>query len=215
MNKNIGSTNGLVDQAKQTVANVASTAKDGVTHQVEQRIDQTKEKALDKLDAVSGALRGAEEKLEGTGPLPDLAEKAAEGIDRLVHYFENKSIGDLLGSAESFARREPALFLGGAVALGIFAGRFLKSSARRGGGGGDHFESYGNDYDGYYDEELSADDLEDDWEPSRRGTNMNFGGPVAEGPMRTTQAGTSISTDVTGVTGASDFNDPRKTKPGL
>lgn len=211
MNKNIGSTNGLVDQARKTVANVAATAKDGVTHQVEERIDQTKDKALGKLDTVSGALRGAGEQLEGTGPLPDLAEKAAEGIDNLARWFENKSIGDIASSVERFARREPAIFLGGAVALGIFAGRFLKSSARR-GGGGDRFESFGDDY-GSYDEELSADDLEEDWET---GQPFDVGGPVAEEPMRATQAGTttqpmgSVSTSV-----SSDVNAIGKTKTGL
>lgn len=199
MNRNTGTTNGLVDQAKQTATNVATTAKEGVTHQVEQRIDQTKEKALDKLDTVSGALRGASEKLEGTGPLPDLAERAADGIDRVVHYFENKSLGEVLGSVESFARREPALFLGGAVALGIFAGRFLKSSAHREDGGGS------------YDEELSADDLEDDWESG----GLAVGGPVAEEPMRAPIGATTKPMGAVSTSTSSDLGGATKTKPGL
>jgi hypothetical protein len=202
---------GIVDQAKQTAANVASQAKEGVSQQINSQFDTQKEKAIEKIETVSDALRGAGEKLEGTGPLPDLAEKAAEGIDRLARFFENKSAADLVGSVERFARREPALFLGGAVALGVIAGRFLKSSGHRtsrsfiGGSelGGD-YETYG--YEGEYgDDFLSADDLEEDWdsepmafEAEDRGigtsTGFSSGGYGASSsygstsdPMRTTQ----------------------------
>lgn len=177
MNKSIqGNANGIVDQAKQTVANVASSAKEGVQSQLEQRIDEAKEVGVEKIETVSGALRSAGEQLEGTGPLPQLAEKAAAGIENLAHYIENKSIGDLFRGIESFARREPALFLGGAVALGVVAGRFLKSSSRRGVDVGDRYETYGYEggYSGYSegytegdfvdDEYLSDDDLADDWD---------------------------------------------------
>lgn len=173
-----GSSGGVVDQAKQTAANVASQAKEGVTQQIEQKFDSGKEKALDKIETVSDALRGAGEKLEGTGPLPDLAEKAAEGIDRLARYFENKNVGDIVRGVESFARREPALFLGGALAMGVIAGRFLKSSGHRmsnvdvGGssqqlgssGFGDAYGDYG--YEGEYggDDFLTSDELQDDWD---------------------------------------------------
>lgn len=172
MNKSIqGNANGIVDQAKQTVANVAADAKASVATQLEQRIDQAKEIGVEKIETVSDALRGAGQNLEGTGPLPQLAEKAAEGIENLAHFIENKSIGDVFTGIESFARRQPALFLGGAVAFGILAGRFLKSSARRPAEfGGDSYETYG--FEGSYgtegdfasDDYLSADDLEEDWD---------------------------------------------------
>ena len=194
MNRSIQSNaNGIVEQAKQTVANVASDAKAGVTTQLEQakeagvttqleqRIDQAKEIGVEKIETVSEALRGAGEKLEGTGPLPQLAEKAAAGIENLAHYIENKSIGDVFRSVEGFARREPALFLGGAVALGIVAGRFLKSSSRRNVAvAGDSFETYGFEGDAgssfgsegdFGDDYLSADDLEEDWDTGVSGSN--------------------------------------------
>lgn len=171
MDKSIqGTANGIVEQAKQTVANVAADAKAGVTTQLEQRIDQAKEVGVEKIETVSDALRGAGEKLEGTGPLPELANKAAEGIENLARFVENKSIADVFNGVQSFAKREPALFLGGAVVVGILAGRFLKSSSRRSVDTSDSYETYG--YEGSYgaegdfetDDYLSADDLEDDWD---------------------------------------------------
>jgi hypothetical protein len=181
MNKSIQSNaNGIVDQAKQTVANVAADAKAGVTTQLEQRVDQAKELGVEKIETVSDALRGAGEKLEGTGPLPQLAEKAAEGIENLAHFIENKSIGDVVRGIEGFAKRQPGFFLGGAIAVGILAGRFLKSSSRRSTSEGDRYETYGfegssegstfgssdfgSEGDFETDDYLSADDLEEDWD---------------------------------------------------
>lgn len=179
MDKSIQSNaNGIVEQAKQTVANVAADAKAGVTTQLEQRIDAAKEVGVEKIETVSDALRGAGEKLEGTGPLPQLAEKAAEGIENLARFVENKSIGDVFNGVQSFAKREPALFLGGAVVVGILAGRFLKSSSRRSVDVGDRYETYGFEGGGYAsegdfetDDYLSADDLEDDWDTGVRASD--------------------------------------------
>jgi hypothetical protein len=39
----------------------------------------------------------------------------------------------LIDDVEDFARREPAVFIGGAIAIGLVAARFLKSSRRSGG----------------------------------------------------------------------------------
>lgn len=171
MNKSIqGNANGIVEQAKQTVADVALDAKAGVTTQLEQRFGHAKDVGVEKIETVSDAIRGASEKLEGTGPLPQLAEKAAEGIENLAHFIENKSIGDVFRGIEGFARKQPGMFLGSAVTLGLLAGRFLKSSGRREVGGGDQFETYGFEggygTEGDFDNEdyLAADDLEDDWE---------------------------------------------------
>jgi len=175
MNKSTpGKANGIVEQAKQTVANVAVDAKAGVENQLEQRIDQAKEAGVEKIETVSEAIRGAGEKLDGaggTGPLPELVEKAAEGIDNLARFIENKSIGDLFGSLQSFAKREPAVFLGGALAFGMIAGRLLKSSSRRSAAVGDRYETFGFDEqvgvsegDLETDDYLAADDVEEDWD---------------------------------------------------
>jgi hypothetical protein len=50
-------------------------------------------------------------------------------------YLEARDIQDLVGEAESLARRSPALFLGGAFTLGVLAARFLKSSSPDGSRG--------------------------------------------------------------------------------
>ena len=44
---------------------------------------------------------------------------------------KNKDVTELLNDAQRLARRQPALFVGGAFALGLLGARFLKSSRRR------------------------------------------------------------------------------------
>lgn len=149
MNRSTTTTRGgIADEARRTAGNVAPRAWEGAAPQGE----------------------GA------TNPLPDLAARAAEGIERLARYLENKSVADVVRSVESFARREPALFLGGALAMGMMAGRFLKSSGHRmrsasGGaaqveGSSGFAESYDYGYEGEYggDDFLTSDDLQDDWD---------------------------------------------------
>lgn len=118
---------GVVDQAKQTAAHVADQAKAQVTNQ----IDAKKDSAVQTMGTVANVLRETGGKLKEAGPLADVAERAAEGIERVAGFVRTRDIGDLATEVERFARREPALFLGAALAVGLLGGRFLKSSARR------------------------------------------------------------------------------------
>lgn len=212
-----GAAEGVVEQAKHTAASVAEHAKEGLSHDVESGRD----KAVETIENVSGALRSAGEKLEGTGPLPDFVEKAADGVERLAHYLEGKSIGDLVRGAESFARREPALFLGGALAVGVVAGRFLKSSAPRrptapappsdyGFAGEERYETYG--YEGDYggDDLLGGDELQDDWDSMEE--TLAF--EAEAGDLRTTQPQGSSPGAVGVGAGARGGTAPMPATPG-
>jgi hypothetical protein len=79
-----------------------------------------------------------------------VAEQAAERVERVSGYLREKDIDQLVREAEDFARRQPALFLGGAFALGVLGARFLKSSgkqANQGGGQGKQPEQPGTGYE--------------------------------------------------------------------
>jgi hypothetical protein len=47
------------------------------------------------------------------------------------NYLQNTDVSEMVDRTEEFARRRPALFLGGAFALGLLGARFLKSSRRQ------------------------------------------------------------------------------------
>jgi ElaB/YqjD/DUF883 family membrane-anchored ribosome-binding protein len=52
-------------------------------------------------------------------------DQAAAQIDRLSETMRRQSVPDMLASAEDIARRQPALFVTGAVAIGFVVGRVL------------------------------------------------------------------------------------------
>ena len=123
----------IVEQAKHAVTHVADQAKEQVSEQVNTQFDSRKDQAVETMGSVAEAIRGTGEKLKGVGPLKDVAERAASGIESAAGFFEGKKLGDVVRDLERFARREPALFLGVTFALGLIGGRFLKSSSQRGG----------------------------------------------------------------------------------
>ena len=121
----------IVDQAKQAVTHVASNVASQAREQVSTQFDTRKDKAVETMTNVASAIRDTSDKLKGVGPLGDVAGRAADGIEKVADFFEDKQIGDVVRDVEAFARREPALFIGAAFALGMIGGRFLKSSGHR------------------------------------------------------------------------------------
>jgi hypothetical protein len=105
------------EQVKERGAAVAAEGKEFVAGQVE---------------GVAVALRRTAEGLrdEGQGPFAKYAERLADGIGRISSSLREQDFRGLYRKAEDFARREPALFIGGALALGFVAARFLKSGPR-------------------------------------------------------------------------------------
>ncbi len=63
------------------------------------------------------------------------AETAARKLEDSARYFEDADLRTIASDVESFARQNPALFLGGAFAAGLLAARFLKSTPNESGGG--------------------------------------------------------------------------------
>ncbi len=173
----------IVDQAKQAVTHVASNVASQAKEQVNAQFDTRKDKAVETIGNVATAIRETSDKLKGVGPLGDVAGRAADGIEQVADFFEGKQIGDVVKDVERFARREPALFIGAAFAIGLIGGRFLKSSpprragksmggqyAQSGAGYGRYESAYGtSSFDDDYDY-LSDADLQDDIDSQRFGT---------------------------------------------
>lgn len=117
----------VVDQTKQK----ASQAMDEVQGRAYGMLDQQKSRAADTLGSVAGALHSTGDQLnqQNQGNFGQYAHRAADTIDNLSRQLNDKNIDELVHEAQDFARREPQIFLGGAVLAGILLARFLKSSA--------------------------------------------------------------------------------------
>jgi hypothetical protein len=129
--------NGNSDQIKETagqskervqeqVGSVATQAQD----QVKSRLATQKDSAAESLSGVAQALRQTGQQLRDqnqSAPVGLLDEAAAQ-VERLSGYLQGNDLNRLVGDIESFARRQPALFLGGAFLVGLVGARFLKST---------------------------------------------------------------------------------------
>jgi len=62
------------------------------------------------------------------------ADTAAQKLQQAARYFESSDFQTMRRDTEGFAKRNPAIFLGGAFVLGMLAARFLKSSPNNRGG---------------------------------------------------------------------------------
>lgn len=101
-------------------------------HTAKEQIGKQKEQAVGRLSHFSGALRSTSDHLrhEDESSIAKYVDDAATQVDRFVGYLDQKSADDILHDTRQLARRDPALFLGGAALLGILGARFVRSSDR-------------------------------------------------------------------------------------
>jgi hypothetical protein len=118
-----------VEQVKQSSADAMEQARESTRA----ALDSQKGRAAEGLGSVASALRSTGRQLndQGQDAFGQYAERAAEKVDAMANQLRNKGVDELVYEAERFARREPELFLGGAVVLGLLAARFLKASNSR------------------------------------------------------------------------------------
>ncbi len=122
---------GLYDQAKNTVGQAYGAA----TKRATEVLDEQKGTVAGGLTTVADSIKQVGENLNTAEEPNKITETAAkytnslaEQIENISGYFERKDVRDIVRDVETFARRYPAYFVGGAFALGFLAARFLKSS---------------------------------------------------------------------------------------
>jgi hypothetical protein len=120
-----GKAGSLMKDAKNAIGEAAA----GLKSKAAGAADERKDTAAQTLGTVAGALRGAAQDLHlgEAAALGTYAESAAEQLDKVAGYLREKDLKGLQRDTETFARRHPELFLGGAFLAGILAARFLKS----------------------------------------------------------------------------------------
>lgn len=129
--------------------NLASQAQQKAGEQVRSSVDKGRSRAADTLQEVARTLMQANE--ADDNPAAPYMNRAGEQVQRVAEYLRNSDMQQMMTGAEQFARRQPALFLGSAFAIGVLAARFLKSTRQPGYQSGDG--GYG--MEGVYDRERS------------------------------------------------------------
>lgn len=121
----------VAHQAKDEIAKGARHAKEQVSHKAEDQAEMQKNRALSRVDSVTNAFdRLAEELRENDETwLSEQAVSIASGVRRASDTLRRKHPNEIIEDVRGFSRH-PVAFLGGAFAIGLAAGRFLKSSPR-------------------------------------------------------------------------------------
>lgn len=119
-----------VDELRRATRDAAREAREAGKEAVAQRSQRQKGRAEATLDSVARALHEASETFHGDerDQLGRYTGRAAERVERLGDYLEDRDLEALLRDARSMARRRPELFIGGCYFTGLLLGRFLKSS---------------------------------------------------------------------------------------
>lgn len=116
-----------------TVGDTASGLMDRVRERATAQLSAQKDRATDGLGSVAQAVRQSTQHLRDNkqDAIAGYVDKAADQIDRVSAQLRTRDVGELVEEVQRFARRQPALFVGAAFALGVLGARFLKSSSDR------------------------------------------------------------------------------------
>jgi hypothetical protein len=145
----------LAEQAKQQAGQVmqqtkeaAGRAADQAVQQVKTQIETGKERATGSLAEVAQALHetGASLRERNLGAVGHYADTGAELVEQVSGYFRDRSVDQIVDDAESLARRQAGLFLGGAFAVGFILSRFFKSTSPYGSRQNGNGNGYGSSY---------------------------------------------------------------------
>ena len=170
-----------------------------------EQLNTQKNRATEGLGSVAHAVRGTTERLrqENHDTVARYVEQAADQIERFSSRLKDKDVGELMHDAQRLARRQPALFVGGAFAIGLLGARFLKSSSP-------YEASRERNYGG------SFDDGDYRRSPATSGTAANAYGnrvPASAGTASTSSTGTGATTASRGrSTSASRGSDYKPTE---
>jgi hypothetical protein len=127
-----GATGAGDEGVKEKAQQLAGQAREQATQKIESGLQRGKARAADALGGVAQSLVQSSQQLrdqnQGAG---QYVEQAAQRLQGLSDYLRNTDVDDIIDRVEMTARRQPALFLGGAFALGVLGARFFKSSRRQ------------------------------------------------------------------------------------
>jgi hypothetical protein len=86
---------------------------------------EQKDRVAQEIVAVSRAMRDAVDDSD-SGVIGGYVDSAAHGIESFARYVEQTDLGEVGRGVERFARRHPAIVLGGMFVFGLAAGRLVR-----------------------------------------------------------------------------------------
>ncbi|MBS9404608.1 hypothetical protein KG088_13290 [Halomonas sp. TRM85114] len=126
------STTGTRDDLKGRARDSAEDIKGAAQQRAESLFDNQKSAAAEQTHKISQVLHkmGDEFDQQQQTTFSRWANQLADQTDRVSDQLRHQDLQRLMDSAGAYSRREPMLFMGGAIAAGFLVSRFLRSSQR-------------------------------------------------------------------------------------
>ena len=119
-----------IDKVKNTVSDTAEKTQQKVEQAgraVQEKIDDNRGPAADKLAGVASALHEKADNLPGGEKVASLAHDAADKVEATAQYVREHDVQDMMADLENFVRRHPGQSLMAAAAVGFLLGRAFRS----------------------------------------------------------------------------------------
>ncbi|WP_311063268.1 hypothetical protein [Halomonas sp. DWK9] len=115
---------------KQKGQHSAEEVKDAAREQAESAFYSQRDNAAKHTHTFGTVLKNAADEFDRQDQpfCSEQARKLADHTERFSQHLRDKDLRTLCRDAEEYGRREPALFIGGAIAAGFLVTRFLRSS---------------------------------------------------------------------------------------
>lgn len=128
----------VVSQTREKAGQAVGIAYEKVSEQASSKINEQKSTLAQGLSSVANNLREVEKNTQNSeakdlpiaGVTGKYSASLAGQIEQLAGYVDKKEFSEMVRDLEGFARRNPAVFIGGAFAAGLLLARFIKSSGR-------------------------------------------------------------------------------------
>ncbi|MEI4469743.1 hypothetical protein [Frigidibacter sp. MR17.24] len=126
----------LAEEAREAVQGTASDLRAAASARLGEAVEGAKAQAeaargsvADDMAEAASALRRAAQDMQGGSASERSIAFLARGLADVSDGIRDRDLGQMIGEANALARRNPALFLGGAALLGFAAVRFAKAGS--------------------------------------------------------------------------------------
>jgi hypothetical protein len=125
------STKGQAQQAGEQVRERTQEAGRQVRDRMRQEFDNRTTQAGERMSSTANDIRtvGDELRKNGKDGPAQIADQAAERVERVSNYLKSADADQLLNDIENLARQRPWAVIAGGITLGLVASRLLKASS--------------------------------------------------------------------------------------
>jgi hypothetical protein len=108
---------------------IMEKVREGATSQ----LSTQKDRATEGIGSIAQAVRQSTQHLRDNqhDTIAEYVDQAANQLEQFSNRLKQKDVSELLRDAQQLAKKQPAVFIGAAFAVGLLGARFLKSSRER------------------------------------------------------------------------------------